>query len=111
MKAIIIYYADERARKLDEVEGGIYTNISCDDLVKDYGITEENILYYVPFTVTGKTYEERQQDLRNKAIKYQSSWYDYCGFSYGELADIQEFFEVNGRRYGLLREFHENGIC
>lgn len=32
-------------------------------------------------------------------------------YSYGELADWQEFFETYGRKYGLLREFRENCIC
>lgn len=40
------------------------------------------------------------------------------GFSYerehshwSDLATWGEFFAKYGKRYGLMREFHENGIC
>jgi hypothetical protein len=29
----------------------------------------------------------------------------------GELADASDFFEINGKKYGLLRKFRENCIC
>lgn len=31
--------------------------------------------------------------------------------SYAEVAEMGAKFEKLGRRYGLLREFRENGIC
>ena len=53
---------------------------------------------------------------RNKAraIELAQNWqYDFANhdYSYGELAEYQEFFTSLGRRYGLLTEFRENGIC
>lgn len=55
-------------------------------------------------------YQFKKEALRNFAIEYQnrfseivSSWYD-CSF-------WSNFFEKYGRKYGLLNEFHENGIC
>ena len=51
----------------------------------------------------GKTYIEKQEELRGKAIDYQNV--DVGGLSYGELNIIQEYFERYGKRYGLLREF------
>ena len=77
----------------------------------------------IDFKISGKTYSEKQNSLRDLAIDFQSSWgwipdhdgiggiVSMIGLSYGELADIQDFFEKNGRRYGLYQEFKENGIC
>lgn len=33
-----------------------------------------------------------------------------ANWSYSELSEIQSFFEANGKRYGLIKEFTENGI-
>lgn len=56
-----------------------------------------------------KSYEEEKAAARNEAIEWQYevnklslSWWDTC-----HMAD---HFERLGRRYGLLREFRENGI-
>lgn len=104
MQAIIIF------KDADGIEdGGIFNNISYKTAATEIG--ENNILFYIPLTISGRTYNERKNDLRNKAIEYQNSWYDFCGFSYGELAIINDFFETNGRRYGLLTDFKENAIC
>ena len=54
-------------------------------------------------------YQKNKERVRNEAIKYANSFAEHdC--SYGELADNQGYFEKLGRRYGLLREFKENGI-
>ena len=107
MKTIIIF--NETNNYLDNIVGGIYKGIDRKTALEEIG--EKDLLYFIPLTVSGKTYQERKNDLREKAIEYQNTWYDFCGFSYGELADIQAFFENNGRRYGLLNEFRENAIC
>ena len=31
-------------------------------------------------------------------------------YSYGELAYFSDYFEAKARRYGLVKEFKENGI-
>ena len=59
--------------------------------------------------VTGKTYQERKTSLQELAIEYSNTCYP--DLSYGELATVDSFFETQGRRYGLLREFKENAIC
>lgn len=112
MKAIII------AINPEELEYGIYLNVeevgyfikirNMDGTIYKV-LSRDKLIDYIPLTVCGKSYEERQNDLQNKAIEWSfasgaASW------SYGELADIQEFFERNGKRYGLIREFRENGI-
>lgn len=57
-----------------------------------------------------KTYQERKEEIRNEAIEWQ---YDFSNhnYSYYELMEFGEYFYKLGKRYGLLKEFHENGIC
>lgn len=57
-----------------------------------------------------KTYQQRKEEAREKAIEWQ---YDFCNhnYSWGELAYWDNYFEKLGKRYGLLKEFRENGIC
>ena len=54
-------------------------------------------------------YEKRKADIRQEAIDWQS---DFCNhnYSYGELADFSDYFTRLGKRYGLLREFKNEGI-
>lgn len=63
----------------------------------------------IDFKIQGRTYAEKKEYCMNLAIEFQSA--NDGGLSYGELADIQHFFEVNGKRYGLIQEFRENAIC
>lgn len=103
-KAIIAYYGG-----LDnlETEWGIYS------AKKTFSRTLEalgaDLISFIPLSVSGKTYQERRADLQNKAIEYSNECSAFP-WSYGELATIGEFFERNGRRYGLTKEFRENGI-
>lgn len=54
-------------------------------------------------------YTTRQRKLRDEAIFWQIE--DFTSIkSYEELAEAHEYFEKMGRRYGLLKEFRENGI-
>lgn len=56
------------------------------------------------------SYEKAQAALRDFAQIWQGSAYMF-NYSWGELCDWAGFFEEYGRKYGLLREFRENGIC
>lgn len=107
MKSIIIYQEQDNTGVM--YYGGIYTDITREQAAAEVG--EDNIVCYIPLAVSGRSYQERKNDLEEKAKEYQSSWFDFCGFSYGELAIISDFFEKFGRRYGLLSEFRENCIC
>lgn len=116
MLAIIIY--NEILEKGDNtgiieisenIVGGIYQDISYKTAAENIG--ENNILLYIPLTVSGRTYQERKNDLHNKAVEWSNTQGSYPRWSYGELAIIEGFFETNGRRYGLLKEFKENCIC
>lgn len=54
-------------------------------------------------------YALRKADVREEASEWQR---DFCNhnYSYGELADFSDRFTRLGKRYGLLREFKENGV-
>lgn len=56
------------------------------------------------------TYQEKKKKAREKAIEWQERLVEQS-ISYGELVIAQSVFEQLGRRYGLLAEFRENGIC
>ena len=56
------------------------------------------------------TYASNKAVARQEAIDWQND-FDNHNYSYGELAEAAEHFEKLGKRYGLLKEFRENGIC
>lgn len=90
------------------------------------GITQDNLYYcwgdvhratfspdiealaVLEFKTHGKTYAERRENLRALAVDFSLS----CegGFSWGEEIQVVSWFEKNGKKYGLTREFRENGI-
>ena len=57
-----------------------------------------------------KTYKALQEILREFAQEWQN---DFPRFTYSwlDMAEWGAFFEEYGKKYGLLREFRENGIC
>lgn len=54
-------------------------------------------------------YQKKKAAIREAAQDWQRS-FSSCLWSYGEIADFQARFERLGRKFGLLREFRENGI-
>jgi len=54
-------------------------------------------------------YQKRKAEVRDEAIEWQST---YCQSDHymSEWADWGEYFYKLGKRYGLLKEFRENGI-
>lgn len=55
-------------------------------------------------------YLELKEMARQEAIDWQLDLGNH-NYSWGELAEYQSRFEKLGKRYGLLKEFRENGIC
>ena len=106
MKTIIIF--NEVNNHLNEIVGGIYTGIDHKTAAAEIG--ENNILYFIPLRIAGKSYQERKNNLEETAKEWQRSNYDFIDWSYGELATIQSFFEENARRYGLIETFKTEGI-
>ena len=55
-------------------------------------------------------YQKRKAEVRQQAIDWQLDFINH-NYSWGELAMWGDYFHTLGKRYGLLKEFHENGIC
>ena len=56
------------------------------------------------------TYQERKAKARQKAIDGQLASSEN-NYDMQDLANWGNYFEKLGKRYGLLKEFRENGIC
>lgn len=56
------------------------------------------------------TYQEKKEKVRQEAIKWQLDFSNH-NYSWLDLSIYYEYFYKLGKRYGLLKEFHENGIC
>lgn len=59
----------------------------------------------------GSSYEERKEYVRATAMIYSNMRGQFYPLSWREAMLIGNWFEKYGRRYGLLKEFHENAIC
>ena len=56
------------------------------------------------------TYKEQKQKARELAQTWQFNFANN-NYDWLELANWGEHFTKLGKRYGLLKEFRENGIC
>ena len=56
------------------------------------------------------TYASNKAVARQEAIDWQNDLFR-DNRSYEDMQRAAEHFEKLGRRYGLLKEFRENGIC
>ena len=54
-------------------------------------------------------YQRAKERARDKAIEWQLD-FNNQNYSYGELAYYGNYFERLAKRYGLVKEFKENGI-
>lgn len=57
----------------------------------------------------GSKYKMIKGVVRNLAIEYQYKFSE-LNYSYYDLIGWQRFFEEYGKKYGLIKEFKENGI-
>lgn len=54
-------------------------------------------------------YQEKKAQVREQAIEWQND-FSNNNYSHGELNYFYEYFLRMAKRYGLVREFKENGI-
>ena len=54
-------------------------------------------------------YKEGKERAREKAMEWQEKARE-SNYSYGDIAEAGNHFYKLGKRYGLLKEFRENGI-
>ena len=55
-------------------------------------------------------YEKGKEKTRELALEFQALFIEGESMSYSELAQWEDLLENRGRKYGLVREFQENGI-
>jgi len=72
---------------------------------KSFQCHSETPAYYKP-----TDYNFKKNGLREFAKEYQRGSSE-LSMSYEDLAFWGAFFGKYGKKYGLLTEFHENGIC
>ena len=96
-------------RDTETNEEKMYTFDSYEEYFNETFSPWVEILFATDFKVKGKTYADRKEFVRNMAINYSNN--GACGLSWGEVAIVRNNFYELGKRYGLLKEFKENGIC
>lgn len=77
-----------------------YYNVTFSQVAKEVAL--------ITFKVSGKNYQERKEDVRQKAIEF--SHCNFPGLFWSEMAWIESWFRTQAERYGLLVEFRENAI-
>ena len=55
------------------------------------------------------TYYEKKAQVQAQAIEWQHTFAEH-NYSYYDLYEFGNYFYKQGKRYGLLKEFRENGI-
>lgn len=68
------------------------------------------LVVYETMRIKGRSYNEKKANLEDMAKDWQRDFENHS-YSWGDLAEASAFFLENGKRYGLLQEFRENGIC
>ena len=66
------------------------------------------LIHTMGFEIHGKTYQERKANFEEIVKEFQA--HDVGGLYYSDYVILQDYFETNARRYGLLKEFKENCI-
>jgi hypothetical protein len=61
------------------------------------------------FYLKPKEQVKTKEEAREIAIDWQI-WQSEQDLSYGEMAEFADYFKQVGKKFGLLREFKENGI-
>lgn len=107
-----MFYAAFKNPNKEHAEEWIY--YSWDEYNKDTFNPDCEKIALVEFRTHGKTYAERKQNLEDIAKEFLWAVADSGAspsLSYGEWNTVSTWFENVGRRYGLLSEFRENGVC
>lgn len=70
------------------------------------------VLTTIDFHVHGDNYKERKADVEDKAMKYLDLFETYdVSVSWQEISIFNAYFAKQAKRYGLVTDFRENGIC
>lgn len=91
-----------------KVDGGLYN--THEQYFRDTFSPDCEIIDCMELKVKGKTYKERKAYLKELAKRSQNIISELSLLD-EEFCTLSDFFELNGRRYGLLQEFRYNCIC
>lgn len=100
-----MFYA--KLRQDGQTVGNLYHDFQ--DYISDTFSPTVETMVIIPFTVHGSNYAERRENVRETAIDFQAA--DCGGLFMSDYARIGEWFTTQGKRYGLIKEFQENGIA
>lgn len=64
----------------------------------------------IPFETHGKSFADRRESVRETAVEW-SNYGEAWPLTWNEINHISDWFYRMGKRYGLLTEFRENGLC
>ena len=106
------FYNKNRTSYIDDYNS--YVTENPKEIIREF--KSENVPFEVTLNmklkISGKTYSERKNSLRELAVEFSHLFSgEIADLSWGEESVLQDFFERNGKRYGLLEEFRENAIC
>jgi hypothetical protein len=87
------------------------TNAEFFRIVCKYDITQrgEHHFYCENERHAATTRAEKKSVLRSLAIEWQALFNEQA-YSWEDVIEWQAFFEEYGKKYGLIKEFRENGI-
>lgn len=63
------------------------------------------------FSLGNGSYKDKKNKLHDMAVEISHLISNLNGLTWYEMIIISNWFERNGKRYGLLREFRAEGIC
>lgn len=83
---------------------------SCEQWARDIFSPLCDDINVINFHTTGRNYSERKASARSVAVEWSTRGFAW-GLSWLDCQRIADWFFRVGKRYGLLDEFRENGLC
>ncbi len=82
------------------------------DFFSDYDLRSATPITTIPLKATGKTYREKQQSVRDVILDISSAQQDVNGegLSWGEESMMYSWLLNMAKRYGLTKEFINEGL-
>lgn len=91
-----------------EIKSRLY--FAREDYYRDTFSPECEEIAVIDFKVSGYGYRKKKEAARNIALTWSSAG-DTSGLSWLECQHVSDWFYTVGKRFGLLTEFSENGLC
>jgi hypothetical protein len=68
---------------------------------------------FLKLEISGRQYKDKQSSLQNIAFTFHDFFVadSDIDLTFGELATVSQWFEMMGRRLGLLAELKKQGVC